>query len=108
MSKAEFLMTVITLIGAFVSGVVAIEQYVINKLLKRGATSEQKALELQINRSIFRCRLNRLTKLGAIIECNSGKFYYNESKYKTLLKKRVTVVITIIVISFIITMIYFN
>ena len=108
MSKAEFLITVFTFIGAFVSLVVAIEQYIIKKLLKRGATSKQKAIELQKFIWISRWRLNRLKQLAAIIESNSGKFYYNESKYKTLLKKRVTAVIIIIVIVFIITTIYFN
>jgi hypothetical protein len=108
MSKAEFLITVFTFLGAFVSGVAAIEQNIIKKLLKRGATSEQKAIELKKTKLISRWRLNRLKQLGAILESSSGKCYYNEIKYKTLLKRRIIAVITIVVIVFIITMIYFN
>ena len=108
MSKAEFLITVFTLLGAFVSGVAAIEQEIIKKFLKRGATSEQKAIKLQKIKLISRWRLNRLKQLGAILESSSGKCYYNEFKYKTLLKKRVIAVITIVVIVIIITIIYFN
>jgi len=108
MGKAEFLIIVFTFIGAFVSGVAAIEQVIIKKLLKRGATSEQKAIELQKIRPISRWRLNRLRQLGVIMDSNSGKCYYNESKYKTLLRKRLIAVITIIVIVLIITMFSFK
>ena len=108
MSKTEFLITVFTCVGGFASALAAIEQRIIEKLLRKGATSEQKAGELSKVVLISRWRLNRLKKLGAIIEVDSGKYYYYESRYKNLLKNRVIAVITITIIVLVVTICYFD
>jgi hypothetical protein len=99
---------VYTLIGAFFSIMAAIEQNMIKKLLKNNALSAQKAIKLQKLIPVFRWRLNGLKHSDVIIEDDTGKCYFNESQYKTVLKKRVISVITIIVIITTLTMIYFN
>lgn len=106
MSKAEFLIVIFTFIGAFVTIINAIEKNIINILLKKEATTSDKAVEIQKNILISRWRLKRLKQSGIIIEDNSAKCYFDESGYKILLKRRVLTTISIIVIVLISTLIY--
>jgi hypothetical protein len=108
MSKAEFLITVFTCLAAIASGLAAIEQHIIKKLLRKGATSKQKAVELTKVVLISRWRLNRLKDLGAIIEDDSGKYYYHEPRYKNLLKNRVIAVIAVSIIVLVVKIFYFD
>jgi len=108
MSKAEFLIIVCTFIGAFVTIVAAIEKNIIRKLIKKDATSSHQVNAISNDIFISRWRFNRLKKLAVIIESSPDKYYYNESKYKILLKKRIITVITIIVIVLITAIMYFK
>ena len=106
MSKAEFLSVIVTCIGVFFTVLTAIERDIIKKLTTKDATSARKAIELQKPSRISRWRLKRLKRSGAIKEAKTGKLYYNQTVYKSLLRKHVIIVISILVFVLFVTILF--
>jgi hypothetical protein len=100
MSTADIFISIATLIGAFASGLAALEQKLIKKLTNRKATTANKAVKLENLHPPYLWCLNRLKYLGAIKEVKSGELYFIESNFKLIIKKRVIGVIILMITSF--------
>ena len=99
MRTVEILSILGTIIGAFASGLVALERRLIKKLKSSGAISKDKAIGLTKLSPLSRWRLNRLTKSNAIIKTELGAYYFNEGNFRILRIKRVTATIIFLVVS---------
>ena len=99
MRTVELLTILGSFVGALVAGLASLELSIIKKLKKVSATSEKNAIELLNLRPISKLLIQHLKKSDVIIKTKSGSYYYDESKYSNLRKKRIVVTIIFLVLT---------
>ena len=98
MRLVELLTILVTFVGAFFSGIAAIEQRLIKKIRNISAHSEKKSKDLS-TRPITKWRLSQLQKSNVVLKAEDGEYYIDDSNYKKLRKNRVIAVVIFLIVS---------
>ena len=82
--------------GALASVVAAVDQRLIRRLRREGATTSAAAVELAGLRPLSRWRLARLRASGAIVPGGAGRVYLDEAAYGERRRRRRKAAITVV------------
>ena len=107
MRLVEYIALMGALVGAFFTGITALEQSLKKRIRSISAHSENESKELSKLRPITKWCLRQLQKSKVIVKDNNGEYNFDEDAYKNLNKKRViAAVIFLIVLISLIVIIY--
>lgn len=96
MKTVEVLQILGTLVGAFASVIIGLEQRLLGRLKSNEATSVESAIALPRLRAISRWRLSRLLKHHVVRSTTDGLFYFDEVSHRMLRKRRLTIAIPVL------------
>ncbi len=96
MSDAEFLQVIAALVSVFFSVVTAIDAVIVRKLRSLSATNAENATSLPYRRPLFRWRLARFVKSGAIVSTGAGLHYLDHEVHRALQKRRTAVAVPVV------------
>ena len=106
MKLIEILQILAAFAGALATISAGLEQRLLKRFRKAGATSPDNTLELGRFNPISRWRFHRLRKIGVIIQ-KSDRYYLDDNKWRELRKKRRIRGLTILSIVVIAIVVYF-
>ena len=99
MRLVEYIALMGALVGAFFTGITALEQSLKKRIRSISAHSENESKELSKLRPITKWRLRQLQKSKVIVKDNNGEYNFDEDTYKNLNKKRVIAAMIILILS---------
>ena len=93
MKTVELLQILGTLVSAFATVTIGLEQRLVRRLRSQGATSVERAIAFPRLSAISRWRLSRLLEHRAVRSTTDGLFYLDEASHRMLRKRRRTIAI---------------
>jgi uncharacterized membrane protein YidH (DUF202 family) len=87
------------IVGVLASAFTVVEKRLLARFRSSGATSPEDAMEATSLGVLLRCRVSRLTSVGAVVEVSDGRLYLDEQAYSSLRKRRVVLGVTLVVVA---------
>lgn len=97
MRLAEIVQLVATLVGAFVSLAIGLEQKYLKQLRKQNACSPETAARVAGLRALSKWRLAVLLKQGAVRRTQDGLLYLDDDGYRLMNRRRTAIAIPVAV-----------
>ena len=98
MRMIEYIALLGALVGAFFTGITALEQSLKKRIRSISAHSENESKELSKLRPITKWCLRQLQKSKVIVKDNNGEYHFDKKAYKILNKKRVIAAVMILIV----------